>query len=201
MSISVLDFIEMGDYIDAFAVSNGETIYGADVHKQQLCQRGMRRCELCDNFEIVTVSCEMKNNGGVTDAVLNQISESNNWAIELESLREQQISNTCNTLIDFIESKNIRSIIFITSVSTKPDESGREKVFGEILVPKTSKLKIINILTKMSQKSMKTDSFPVNRMTFIESMKTIFVSSEGTLIKKLENLWDELEAVYDTALH
>ena len=196
MSISIFDFIEMGDYIDAFAVSNGETIYGADVHKQQLCRRGMRRCELCDNFEIVTVSCEMKNKAGVTDEVLNQIINSNNWAIELESLIEQQVSSTCNTLIDFIESEYIGSSIFITLVSTKPDESGREKVFGEILVPKSSKLKIMNIQTKMSQKSMKTDFVPVNRMTFIESMKTIFGSFEGTLINKLENLWDELEALY-----
>lgn len=196
MSISIFDFIEMGDYIDAFAVSNGETIYGADVHKQQLCRRGMRRCELCDNFEIVTVSCEMKNKAGVTDEVLNQIINSNNWAIELESLIEQQVSSTCNTLIDFIESEYIGSSIFITLVSTKPDESGREKVFGEILVPKSSKLKIMNIQTKMSRKSMKTDFVPVNRMTFIESMKTIFGSFEGTLINKLENLWDELEALY-----
>ena len=196
MSISIFDFIEMGDYIDAFAVSNGETIYGADVHKQQLCRRGMRRCELCDNFEIVTVSCEMKNKAGVTDEVLNQIINSNNWAIELESLIEQQVSSTCNTLIDFIESEYIGSSIFVTLVSTKPDESGREKVFGEILVPKSSKLKIMNIQTKMSRKSMKTDFVPVNRMTFIESMKTIFGSFEGTLINKLENLWDELEALY-----
>ena len=196
MSISIFDFIEMGDYVDAFAVSNGETIYGADVHKQQLCRRGMRRCELCDNFEIVTVSCEMKNKAGVTDEVLNQIINSNNWAIELESLIEQQVSSTCNTLIDFIESEYIGSSIFITLVSTKPDESGREKVFGEILVPKSSKLKIMNIQTKMSRKSMKTDFVPVNRMTFIESMKTIFGSFEGTLINKLENLWDELEALY-----
>ena len=195
MSISIFDFIEMGDYIDAFAVSNGETIYGADVHKKQLCRRGMRRCELCDNFEIVTISCEMKNKAGVTDEVLNQIINSNNWAIELESLIEQQVSNTCNTLIDFIESEHIGSSIFITLVSTKPDESGCEKVFGEILVPKSSKLKIMNIRTKMSQKSMKTDFVPVNRMTFIESMKTIFGSFEGTLINKLENLWDELQAV------
>ena len=148
MSISIFDFLEMGDYIDAFAVSNGETIYGADVHKQQLCRRGMRRCELCDNFEIVTVSCEMKNKADVTDEVLNQIINSNNWAIELESLIEQQVSNTCNTLIDFIESEYIGSSIFITLVSTKPDESGREKVFGEILVPKSSKLKILNMRTK-----------------------------------------------------
>ena len=196
MSISIFDFIEMGDYIDAFAVSNGETIYGADVHKQQLCRRGMRRCELCDNFEIVTVSCEMKNKADVTDEVLNQIINSNNWAIELESLIEQQVSSTCNTLIDFIESEYIGTSIFITLVSTKPDESGREKVFGEILVPKSSKLKIMNIQTKMSRKSMKTDFVPVNRMTFIESMKTIFGSFEGTLINKLENLWDELEALY-----
>ena len=97
------NFTEMGAYIDAIAVSNGETIYGADVHKQQLCRRGMRRCQLCDNFEIVTISCEMKNKADVTDEFLNQIINSNNWATALEKLIEQQVSNTCNTLIDFIE--------------------------------------------------------------------------------------------------
>ena len=70
MSISILNFTEMTNYIDAIAVSNGETIYGADVHKQQLCRRGMRRCQLCDNFEIVTISCEMKNKADVTDEFL-----------------------------------------------------------------------------------------------------------------------------------
>ena len=48
----------------------------------------------------------------------------------------------------------------------------------------------------MSQKSTTMDFVPVNRMTFIESMKTIFGSFEGTLINKLENLWDELETLY-----
>ena len=127
----------MANYIDVFAVSNGETIYGADVHKQQLCRRGMRRCQLCDNFDIVTVSCEMKNKADPTDEFLNQIINSNNWATELEILIEQQVSNACNTLVDFIEREFIGSAsIFIALVSTKLDESGREKVFGEILVPK-----------------------------------------------------------------
>ena len=197
MSISIFDFIKMGDYIDAFAVSNGETIYGADVHKQQLCRRGMRRCELCDNFEIVTISCELKNKSGVTDEALNQIMNSNIWAIELESLIEQQVCNICNDLIDFIERKYIgSSSIFITLVATKLDENGLEKVFGEVLVPKSSKLKTMNMSAKMSQKSTTMDFVPVNRMTFIESMKTIFGSFEGTLINKLENLWDELETLY-----
>ena len=197
MSISIFDFIKMGDYIDAFAVSNGETIYGADVHKQQLCRRGMRRCELCDNFEIETVSCELKNKPGVTDEALNQIMNSNIWAIELESLIEQQVCNICNDLIDFIERKYIgSSSIFITLVATKLDENGLEKVFGEVLVPKSSKLKTMNMSAKMSQKSTTMDFVPVNRMTFIESMKTIFGSFEGTLINKLENLWDELETLY-----
>ena len=134
MSISILNFTEMTNYIDAIAVSNGETIYGADVHKQQLCRRGMRRCQLCDNFDIVTVSCEMKNMTAITNKVLNQIINSNNWATQLENLIEQQVSNTCNTLIDFIEREYIGSAsIFITLVSTKTEESGREKVFGEIL--------------------------------------------------------------------
>ena len=188
----------MGAYIDAIAVSNGETIFGADVHKQQLCRRGMRRCQLCDNFDIVTISCEMKNKAGVTDEVLNQIINSNNWATELESLIEQQVSNACNTLTDFIEREYSGSTsIFIALVSTKLDESGREKVFGEILVPKSSKLKIMR--TEMSRKPMKMDfimEFPGDRMNFIESMKPIFGSFEGTLINKLENLWDELEALY-----
>jgi len=197
MSISILNFTEMTNYIDAIAESNGETIFGADVHKQQLCRRGMRRCQLCDHFDIVTISCEMKNKDDVTDEVLNQIVNSNNWATELEKLIEQQVSNTCNTLIDFIEREYIGSAsIFIALVSTKLDESGREKVFGEILVPKSPKLKIINMRTKMSRTSMKTHLVPVNRMTFIESMKPIFGSFEGTLINKLENLWDKLEALY-----
>jgi len=197
MSISILNFTEMTNYIDAIAVSNGETIYGADVHKQQLCRRGMRRCQLCDNFDIVTVSCEMKNMTGITNEVLNQIINSNNWATELEKLIEQQVSNTCNTLIDFIEREYIGpTSIFITFVSTKADESGREKVFGEILVLKSPKLKIMNMTTKMSRTSIKTHMVPVNRMTFIESMKPIFGSFEGTLINKLENLWDKLEVLY-----
>ena len=196
MSISILNFTEMTNYIDAIAVSNGETIYGADVHKQQLCRRGMRRCQLCENFEIVTISCEMKNKAGVTDEVLNQIINSNNWATELEKLIEQQVSNTCNTLIDFIEREYSGSTsIFIALVSTKLDESGREKVFGEILVPKSPKLKIMHMRTKMSRTPMKTHFVPVNRMTFIESMKPIFGSFEGTLINRLENLWDKLEAL------
>ena len=181
----------MGNFIDAIAVSNGETFFGADVHKQQLCRRGMRRCQLCDNFFIVTISCEMKNNAGVTDGDLNQIINSNNWATELENLIEQQVSNTCNTFIDFIERKFIGSAnLFITLVSTKLDENGREKVFGDILVPKSN---ILNIGTKLSQNSMKIDSTLFDRVDFIESMKTVFGSFEGTLINRLEKLWDDLE--------
>ena len=187
----------MGNFIDAIAVSNGETIFGADVHKQQLCRRGMRRCQLCDNFDIVTISFEMKNKAGVTGEVLNQIINSKNWAKELESLIEQQVSNACNTLTDFIEREYSESTsIFIALVSTKLDESGREKVFGEILVPKSSKLKIMNMRTETNRKSMKMDFIPGDRMNFIESMKSIFGSFEGTLINKLENLWDELETLY-----
>ena len=51
--------------------------------------------------------------------------------------------------------------------------------------------------TKMSRTSIKTHLVPVYRMTFIESMKPIFGSFEGTLINKLENLWDKLDFVFE----
>ena len=54
----------------------------------------------------------------------------------------------------------------------------------------------MNIRTETNRKPMKMDFIPGDRMNFIESMKSIFGSFEGTLINKLENLWDELETLY-----
>ena len=193
MPISVFNFMNMGDFINIFAVSNGETVFGADVHKQQLCRRGMRKCQLCDNFEIVSLSCEMKTKTDVTDEVLNEIMHSNTWRMShLENVIDEQVRNTCNDFIDFIERKYVGSIIFITLVATKLDPSGHEKVYGEILVPKP----MMDMRLRMTFDSITTDSLPVNRMSLVESMKSIFGSFEGTLINRLENLWDELETLY-----
>ena len=186
MSITVFDFIEMGDFIDAFALSNGESVYGADVHKLQLCRRGMRRCELCEHFDIVTISCEVSNKININDEAIDRISHSDKWATELEALIEQQVSNACKDLIDCIHHNFIGcASVLVSLVATKTDESGNEKVFGEVLIPKSSKLR-----SKMENNA------PINEMILIESMKKVFGSYEGTLINKLENLWDELEIVH-----
>ena len=190
MPISVFDFIEMGDFIDAFAVSNGETIFGADVHKLQLCRRGMRKCELCDHFDIVTISCDSSNEFNIDEKFMDTIGHSDNWATQLESVIEQQVSNACKDLINFIKSNHDGClIILVTLVATKTDENGIEKVFAEVLIPKSSKLR-----SKMSQKPLSTGS--LNDLALIESMKKVFGSFEGTLINKLENLWDELEILH-----
>ena len=190
MPISVFDFIEMGDFIDAFAVSNGETIFGADVHKLQLCRRGMRKCELCDHFDIVTISCDSSNRFNIDEKFMDTIGHSDSWATQLESVIEQQVSNACKDLINFIKSNHDGcSIILVTLVATKTDENGIEKVFAEVLIPKSSKLR-----SKMSQKPLPTGS--LNDLALIESMKKVFGSFEGTLINKLENLWDELEILH-----
>ena len=190
MPISVFDFIEMGDFIDAFAVSNGETIFGADVHKLQLCRRGMRKCELCDHFDIVTISCDSSNEFNIDEKFMDTIGHSDNWATQLESVIEQQVSDACKDLINFIKSNHDGcSIILVTLVATKTDENGIEKVFAEVLIPKSSKLR-----SKMSQKPLPTGS--LNDLALIESMKKVFGSFEGTLINKLENLWDELEILH-----
>ena len=189
MPISVFDFIEMGDFIDAFAVSNGETIFGADVHKLQLCRRGMRKCELCDHFDIVTISCDSSNRFNIDEKFMDTIGHSDSWATQLESVIEQQVSNACKDLINFIKSNHDGcSIILVTLVATKTDENGIEKVFAEVLIPKSSKLR-----SKMSQKPF---TGSLNDLVLIESMKRVFGSFEGTLINKLENLWDELEILH-----
>ena len=190
MSISVFDFIEMGDFIDAFAVSNGETIFGADVHKLQLCRRGMRKCELCDHFDIVTISCDSSNKFNIDDKFMDTMSHSENWATQLESIIEQQVSTACKDLIDFILSNHVGcTSILITLVATKIDETGIEKVFGEVLIPKSSKLR-----SKTSQKAV--PSSELDGIALIESMKKVFGSYEGSLVNKLENLWDELEILH-----
>ena len=90
----------------------------------------------------------------------------------------------------YIQSNHVGcTSILITLGATKTDESDIEKVFGEVLIPKSSKLR-----SKLSQKSV--PNGPIDRIALIESMKKVFGSYEGSLVNKLENLWDELEILH-----